>query len=73
MSTSTEQAPRVWLAAGIGPERGEPADHPPVRDDQGRVWRHDAGDGRWHTTDGRHHQTWAQLHARSDLAAVRSS
>ena len=57
-------APRVWLA-GIGPA---PAGQP-VRDDQQRVWSY-AADGRYHTADGRHHDTPAGLHARTDLVAV---
>lgn len=55
--------PRVWLA-GIGPA----PTGAPVRDDQQRIWVFAAG--RYHTTDHRHHETPARLHARTDLVAV---
>ena len=55
---------RVWLA-GNGQE---PADHPPVRDDQARVWHPEHG--QYHTSDNRHHANWAQLSARTDLVEV---
>lgn len=65
------QRPRVWLAAGLGGTTLPPteSDRPQVRDDQGRVWI-PGTDGLWHTADRRHHQTWQQLHARSDLCEV---
>lgn len=55
----------TWLA-GIG---GAP-DAAQVRDDQGRVWAR-GGDGQYHTSDGRHHQTASELHNRTDLTRVR--
>jgi hypothetical protein len=60
--------PRVWLVAGID-GASEPADHPPVRDDLMRPWKY-GPDGRYHTTDGRHHACWTELHARYDLVEV---
>lgn len=60
--------PRVWLVAGLG-TAPEPVDCPSVRDDQMRRW--DCGpDGRYHSADGWHHATWAELHARFDLVEV---
>jgi hypothetical protein len=61
--------PRVWLVAGLGKPTTQPLDRPTVRDDLMRTW-HPSGDGRWHTADRRHHQTWAELHARFDLIEV---
>lgn len=66
MSTSTK--PRVWLVAGLG-TKPAPSDRPTVRDDQLRTW-HPGGDGRYHTADGLHHATWAELHVRYDLVEV---
>lgn len=62
---------RVWLVAGMREDR-EPADHPVVRDDLMREWE-SGSDGRYHTLDGRHHATWAELHARHDLVEVLGS
>jgi hypothetical protein len=60
--------PRVWLAAGTGASP-EPADRPTVRDNRMCTWV--AGsDGRYHSIDGFHHATWAELHARFDLVEV---
>jgi hypothetical protein len=55
---------RVWLAGGGVP----PTDQPVVRDDQSRTWR--PANGQWHTADGRHHQAWQELSARTDLVEV---
>lgn len=60
--------PRVWLV-GLG-DAAEPANATTVRDDLARRWRLDA-DGLWRTIDGRHHATWEQLHATSDLVEIR--
>lgn len=60
--------PRVWLVAGLG-HTPDPDDMPTVRDDQMHVW-HFGTDGRLHTADGRHHATWTELHARTDLHEV---
>ncbi|MCT2587779.1 hypothetical protein [Actinophytocola gossypii] len=60
--------PRVWLAAGLG-ATPDPVDWPRVRDDLMRRWEPGL-DGLWHTADGRHHATWAELHARFDLVEV---
>jgi hypothetical protein len=57
---STRNQPQVWLA-GLGPA---PAGEP-VTDDIGRRWTFDQG--RYHTADNRHHQTPAELHARTNL------
>lgn len=40
-----------------------------VRDDQGREWERHA-DGRFHTSDNRHHESPAELSARSDLMVL---
>lgn len=65
MSTSGTRPPRVWLVAGLGsPPR--PTDRPAVRDQQMRRWE-PGPDGQYHTSDGRHHYSWDQLHARYDL------
>lgn len=37
-----------------------------VRDDRGVIW-HRTDDGRFHTRDGRHHLSPAELSARTDL------
>lgn len=66
MSTSTK--PRVWLVVGLDNDPA-PTDQPVVRDNQIRRW-HPGTDGRWHTPDGLHHATWAELHARYDLVEV---
>lgn len=55
---------RVWLAAADS--GSEPLDRPVVRDQMLRHWLPTA-DGRWRSADGRHHATWAELHARFDL------
>lgn len=60
--------PRVWLVAGLGTDIA-PTDLPTVRDDQMHVWSF-GDDGRLHTPDGRHHATWGDLHARTDLFEV---
>ena len=60
--------PPVWLVAGTS-GADEPAAHPPVRDDLMRVWV-SGMDGRYHTSDGRHHARWTELHARYDLVEV---
>jgi hypothetical protein len=60
--------PRVWLVAGIG-RTPDPADLPTVRDNRMRTWT--AGDdGHYHSTDGYHHATWSELHARFDLVEI---
>ncbi len=69
---ATTTAPRVWLAAGIEQTTLPPrslCDRPTVRDDQGRHWQC-GDDGLWHTPDNRHHQTWGELHSRTDLTEV---
>lgn len=63
LNRSKSMKPRIWL-----PGAARPADTPTVQDDQGRRW-HPAG-GQWHTADNRHHQTWGQLTARTDLVEV---
>lgn len=60
--------PRVWLVAGLA-AAPEPDDLPVVRDHLMRVW-HPGTDRCWHTPDGRHHASWAELHARFDLVEV---
>lgn len=62
MSISTR--PRVWL---VGYDQVPTC--PQVRDDQQRVWSLGA-DGCYHTADGRHHESPAGLHARTDLVEV---
>ena len=52
---------RTFLAG-----RNIPDDVSAVRDDQGTIW-HRADDGRFHTRDGRHHQSPSELAARTDL------
>jgi hypothetical protein len=67
-STAAPSRPRVWLVGTIG-TTPDPADRPAVRDTGMRTWR--AGtDGVYHSADGRHHATWAELHARCDLVEV---
>lgn len=57
--------PRVWLAGdGPGPE-----DRPTVRDTRMCTWC-PGEDGCYHTIDGWHRATWADLHARFDLVEV---
>lgn len=63
---------RVWLVAGLArtePPAPDAVGVSAVRDDQLRVWE-STGDGRWHTTDGRHHASWHELHDRFDLMEV---
>lgn len=67
-TTSTDAAPRVWLA-GEGGLDVQPVDVAQVRDDQGRIW-HLLPDGLWCDESGRHYQSWRELHARTDLIAV---
>lgn len=62
--------PRVWLVAGAE-EHAEPTDRPVVRDHLMRRWA-PANDGRYQTSDGRHHATWSELHVRFDLVEVTS-
>jgi hypothetical protein len=64
----TRNRPRVWLVRGIG-TTPDPTDLPAVRDTWLRTWLPGA-DGIYHTADGRHHATWAELHARCDLVEV---
>jgi len=66
--TTGRRRPRVWLVAGLGTDQ-EPTDHPVLRDDRCRRWTY-GDDGRWHTTDNRHHATWQELHARTDLVEL---
>ena len=66
--TGEPRRPRVWLVAGLDTTPA-PADLPTVRDDLMRTW-HPDGAGEFHTTDGRHHATWTDLHARHDLVEV---
>lgn len=63
-----DAAPRVWFAGLPAPAPGL-CDRPTVRDDQGHMWQ-PGRDGQWHTTDGRHHQSWPQLRQRSDLTEL---
>lgn len=70
--TTTETRPRVWLVAGMSTTDATgtaPADLPVVRDDLMRTWEPGA-DNQYHTSDGRHHATWTELHARYDLVEV---
>jgi hypothetical protein len=60
--------PRVWLVAGLS-QTPEPRDMPTVRDNRMCTWCPGA-DGCYHTTDGRHHATWTELHNRYDLIEV---
>jgi len=60
--------PRVWLVSGTG-TTPDPIDLPAVRDTWLRTWL-PGTDGIYHTADGRHHATWAELHARCDLVEV---
>jgi len=62
--------PRVWLVAGSagGPSRPGPPEWP-VLSDGHRRWIPDLH-GTYHTTDGRHHANWEQLHQRYDLIEV---
>lgn len=60
--------PRVWLVGRIG-TMPDPADLPAVRDTWMRTWR-PGTDGVYHSADGWHHATWAELHARCDLVEV---
>jgi hypothetical protein len=60
--------PRVWLVASLSAVP-DPADHPTVRDNRMVTWLPDRT-GRYHTTDGRHHASWSELHARFDLVEV---
>lgn len=73
MAAVTETRPRVWLVAGLSTADSQvaPADGPVVRDDLMRRW-YPGVDGRWHTADGRHHVTWADLRSRYDLVEVTS-
>lgn len=64
---STKKRPRVWLV-GSAPEP-EPDALPTVRDTWMRTWR-PGPDGRYHSTDGRHHATWTELHSRYDLVEM---
>jgi hypothetical protein len=59
---------RVWLVAGVR-DAPAPQDAPVVRDDLMRRWEL-GSDDQWHTTDGRHHATWRELHGRYDLVEV---
>lgn len=63
----TPAAPRVWLVAGGG--RPDPTDLPTVRDHWLRKWW-PGKDGLWHTGDGHHYATWAELRNRFDLVEV---
>lgn len=60
--------PRVWLMGGLAspPPTG---DDRPALSDLTRVWL-PGPDGGYRTEDGRHHATWADLHARHDLVEV---
>lgn len=60
--------PRVWLVGRVG-TTPDPIDLPAVRDTWLRTWL-PGTDGNYHTADGRHHATWAELHARCDLVEV---
>ncbi|HET9143392.1 hypothetical protein [Actinophytocola sp.] len=60
--------PRVWLVARTG-STADPTDGPVVRDTRMRTWR-PGPDGAYHSTDGWHHATWAELHSRFDLIEV---
>lgn len=62
MSTNATK-PRTWLA-GIG---AAPVGAT-VRDDQARVWTF--SDGQYHDASNRHHESAAELHARTDLVEV---
>jgi hypothetical protein len=64
----TSGRPRVWLVARTG-STPDAADHPLVRDNRMRTWRADP-DGTYHSTDGWHHATWAELHNSYDLVEV---
>lgn len=73
-SNTTQDRPRarVWLVTGVAPTTTLSPDAvgvAAVRDDQLRIWE-STGDGWWHTTDGRHHATWTELHNRFDLVEV---
>ena len=59
--------PRVWLVAGIG-STPDPTDRPIVRDNRMTTWR-PAPDGTYHS-NGWHHTTWSELHARFDLVEI---
>lgn len=70
-SVQSSARPRVWLVAGIG-STPDPADHPTVRDNRMRTWQ-PGPDGQYHSADGWHHATWAELHTRFDLVEVPSA
>lgn len=59
------QRPRVWLAG----EGTDPADMPTVRDTRMCTWC-PGDDGCYHSANGWHHATWAELHAQFDLVEV---
>jgi hypothetical protein len=67
-TTDMWRRPRVWLVGAAG-NRPEPVDRPVVRDTWMRTWL-PGPDGVYHSTDGRHHATWTELHARYDLVEV---
>lgn len=67
-STPEPNRPRVWLVGRIG-TTPDPSHLPAVRDTWLRTWL-PGTDGNYHTADGRHHTTWAELHARCDLVEV---
>ncbi len=58
-----------WFGGTEATPAPQLCDRPTVRDDQGRTWQ-PGRDGQWHTTDGRHHQSWPQLRGRSDLTEL---
>ena len=60
--------PRVWLVASIG-SAPDPVDLPTVRDNRMITWQPDTT-GRYHSTDGWHHASWTELHARFDLVEI---
>jgi hypothetical protein len=60
--------PRVWLVAGIG-STPDPVDLPTVRDNRMITWHPDPT-GHYHSTNGRHHATWTDLHSHFDLIEI---
>jgi hypothetical protein len=68
MSTRAVE-PRVWLVGGTGSPPPPAGDDQPALSDLTRVWL-PGPNGEYHTEDGRHHASWADLHARHDLVEV---
>jgi hypothetical protein len=67
-SRPTPNRPRVWLVGVMG-TTPDPTDRPAVRDTWLRTWV-PGDDGHYHSSDGRRHATWTELHSRYDLVEV---